>query len=516
MNGLTNGKMVLAFGTGALLTGLLGFGLPGWIPGIRATPLFEGETDSQDPISYRKVVKKVLPSVVSIETKSKTPPSIRGNGPNGGGRVPPQGIPEEFRRFFGQLPEGSVPGGLGGLTPMPEDHGPQGMGSGFIIDSQGTILTNAHVVDGAEEVTVCFQDGKKVTSRDFKADPKTDIAVIRLNGVMGLPALTMGNSDTAEVGDRVLAVGAPLGLTGTVTHGIISHKGRNMRLNMYEDFLQTDAAINPGNSGGPLVNMRGEVIGVNSAIKSRTGGFQGIGLAIASNLASKIKDKLIQDGVVKRGFMGVQIRDLDDPALTTKLNLKDTKGVLVTQVLDQGPAALAGVQPGDVVIALEGKPIKDGKTLQSLIADAKLGTNLGLQVMRDGKLLDLSLKVMEQPGQLGLTRGRDEPTGPSFPEVGKLAAYGLELADLSQELADKTGFKVGTKGALVMRVEPKSPSHKAGLRTGVLIQKVDGKQVTDAASVSSRLNAANPGSSLLLQLLNPEGDVNLVVIQKVG
>ncbi len=508
--------MVLAFSTGALVTGLLGIGLPGWIPGIRATPLMEGETDSHDPISYRKVVKKVLPSVVSIETKSKTQPSVRGNGPLGGGRIPPQGIPEEFRRFFGQLPEGSVPGGPGGLTPMPEDHGPQGMGSGFIIDARGIILTNAHVVDGAEEVTVRFHDGRKITSRDFKADPKTDIAVIRLSGVNGLPALSMGNSDTAEVGDRVLAIGAPLGLTGTVTHGIISHKGRNMRLNMYEDFLQTDAAINPGNSGGPLVNMRGEVIGVNSAIKSRTGGFQGIGLAIASNLASKIKDKLIQDGVVKRGYLGVQIRDLDDPALASKLNLKENKGVLITQVLDQGPAALAGVLPGDVVIAIEGKPIKDGKTLQSLIADATLGTKLALQVMRDGMPLELTLKVMEQPKQLGLARAQEEPTHPSFSQAGKLPAFGLELADLTSDLADQAGFKMGTKGALVMRVDSAGPAHKGGLRAGVLIQKVDGTQVSDTASASTRLNAAKPGSSLLLQVLNPEGDVNLVVIQKVG
>ncbi len=514
MNGRSLGKMVLAFGSGALVTGFLGIGLPGLIPGIHATPLVVSETDSHDPISYRQVVRKVLPSVVSIEIKSKTRASMRGNGLQGGDRLPP-GIPEEFRRFFGQFPEGSFHGENGGLNPMPEDHGPTGMGSGFIINSQGTILTNAHVVDGAEEVTVRFQDGKKVTSRDFKADPKTDIAVIRLSGINGLPPLSMGNSDTVEVGDRVLAVGAPLGLTGTVTHGIISHKGRNMRLNMYEDFLQTDAAINPGNSGGPLVNMRGEVIGVNSAIKSRTGGFQGIGLAIASNLVSKIKDKLLQDGFVKRGYVGIQIRDLDDPALASKLNLKENHGVLITQVLDKGPASVAGVLPGDVVIGFEGKPVKDGKALQTLIADAKLETSLVLRVMRDGKPLELTLTVKEQPNQMGLARGNEEPTPPSFSQIGKVPGFGLEMADLTPDLADKAGFKAGTLGALVMRVEPKGPAHRSGLRAGVLIQKVDGKLVSDTASVASRLNAAKPGSSLLLQVLNPEGDVNLVVINKV-
>lgn len=510
MNRAMKVKMSLAFGAGALATGLLGMGLPGWMNGVRATPVFQGETDSHDPISYRDVVKKVVPSVVSIETKSKAQPRMRGVVPRGGGgnRVIPPGVPDELRRFFEQLPEGNGP------VPMPDEEGPQGVGSGFVIDSRGTILTNAHVVDGAEEVTVRFQDGRKFVSRDFKSDPKTDIAVIRLSGADNLPALPMGNSDTAEVGDRVLAVGAPLGLAGTVTHGIISHKGRNMRLNMYEDFLQTDAAINPGNSGGPLVNMRGEVIGVNSAIKSRTGGFQGIGLAIASNLATKIKDKLIKDGVVKRGYLGVQIRDIDDPALASKLNLKEAKGVLITQVFDQGPAAQAGVQPGDVVVAIGGKSIRDGRELQTLVADAKLGSNLGLQVVRDGSPVDLNLKVVEQPKQYGLTRGGEESPVPEKSEGSKVESLGLELSDLSGDLAEKAGFRKGTKGALVTRVESGSAAYKAGLRSGVVLQKVDGKPVTDASSASARLGSSSQAKGILLQVLNPEGDVNLVVIRK--
>ncbi len=500
---------VMAFGSGALAMAVLGWNTSAWLPASQAsTAVAAVQSDLQDPVSYRDVVKKVLPSVVSIESKMKAVSRTRSGGPRGSRDLPP-GIPDELRKFFERMPEG---GGFGG--PMPDEDMPQGMGSGFVVDPKGVILTNAHVVDGADELTIRFQDGRKFVSKDFKSDPKTDLAVVRISGASNLIALPLGNSDTAEVGDRVLAVGAPLGLAGTVTHGIVSHKGRNMRLNMYEDFLQTDAAINPGNSGGPLVNMRGEVIGINSAIKSRTGGFQGIGLAIASNLAGKIKDRLIKDGVVKRGYLGVQIRDIDDAAVASKLGLADTKGVLVTQVFEDGPAGKAGLQPGDVVVAIGGKEIKDGRELQSVVADSQLGSNLGMKVLRDGSPVELKVAMVEQPKDYGLARGGLEPSQPRGPEATAVESVGVELTDLTADLAEKTGFKKGTKGALVTKVEPGSAGYKAGLRSGVVVQKVDGKFVADASQAQSKLGEAKLTKGVLLQVLNPEGDVNLVVIKK--
>lgn len=508
MNGITKESWLrwFAFGGGALAMVVAGWNAPSWLAKTQAATAAVAQDGFHDPISYREVVKKVLPSVVSIESKMKANPRARGMNPRGPRSLPP-GMPEEFRRFFENLPEGNP-------TPMPDEEMPQGVGSGFVVDAHGVILTNAHVVEGAEELVVRFQDGRKFVTKDFKSDTKTDIAVVRISGASNLVPLVLGNSDQAEIGDRVLAVGAPLGLAGTVTHGIVSQKGRNMRLNMYEDFLQTDAAINPGNSGGPLVNMRGEVIGINSAIKSRTGGFQGIGLAIASNLVAKIKDRLIKDGVVKRGYLGVQIRDIDDPALASRLGLSETKGVLITQVFEEGPAGKAGMQPGDVVVSIGGKAIKDGRELQSLVADSPLGSNLAVKVMRDGNPVDLKVPVQEQPRNYGLVRGGEEPGAPRSPEATTVEALGVEMTDLTPDLAEKAGYRKGTKGALVTKVEPGSAAYKAGLRGGVVVQKVDGKAITDAGQAQNLLGQARSNKGVLLQVLNPEGDVNLVVIKK--
>jgi len=234
-----------------------------------------------------------------------------------------------------------------------------GSGSGVVVDVSGVVLTNHHVVDGASEVTVMFQDGRKVVSKNITSDPKTDLAIVRLDQSKGpYAALELGDSDSMEIGDRVLAVGAPFGLAGTVTHGIVSAKNRNLNVNMYEDFIQTDAAIDPGNSGGPLLNIDGQVIGINSAIKSRTGGFQGIGLAIPSNLARSIKDQLLANGSVKRSYIGVAMQSIQDPALAKKLGLPEARGAVVNDVVGGAPAEKAGLQPGDVIVGVDGKPVK--------------------------------------------------------------------------------------------------------------------------------------------------------------
>jgi serine protease Do len=341
--------------------------------------------------SYRDVVKKVLPAVVSIESRAKTPARKSGKRP-----LPDDGrIPDDLKKFFDDPQREQAPG---------DGEQDLGFGSGFLVDAKGVILTNFHVVDGADEVEVQLTDGRKFTSKDIKTDPKTDLAIVRIDAKAPLPYLELGDSGQMEIGDRVLAVGAPFGLTGTVTHGIVSATGRSLRLNTYEDFLQTDAAINPGNSGGPLINLEGRVIGINSAIKSRSGGFQGVGLAVASNLAKNVLEALERDGVVHRGYLGVQIKDVIDADLAKKLGVEKEGGVLVTQVFDKSPGEKAGLQEGDVITSLGGKAIKEGRGLQTVVAGLPLGKPVDVTVVRDGKVKVLQVTVEEQPQDFGLLK----------------------------------------------------------------------------------------------------------------
>jgi serine protease Do len=331
--------------------------------------------------SYREVVKNVLPAVVSIEAKAKKPAPRR--RPDNFDQLPP-----DTRRFIEDMERRR--------DSAPDEN--LGFGSGWIVDPKGTIITNYHVVEGADEVEVHLLDGRKFATRDIIADKKTDLAIVRIQAGKLLPFLEYANSDHMEIGDRVLALGAPFGLTGSVTSGIVSAKGRNLRLNMYEDFLQTDAAINPGNSGGPLVNLEGKVIGVTAAIKSRSGGFSGVGLAISSNLAKSVMEQLLRDGVVKRGYLGVQIKDLD-PDAAAKLGLKH--GVMTTRVLDRTPASQGGMKVGDVIVSIAGNTVKDGRDLQRIVAGLPLRSPSDFEVVRDGKKIRLSVSIVEQPDDFG-------------------------------------------------------------------------------------------------------------------
>lgn len=313
--------------------------------------------------SYRHIVKQVLPAVVSIESRLKTKNVVTG------------------------------------------DHS-VGFGSGVIVDPNGVILTNFHVVDGAEAIEVRLADGRRFTPVDVRSDRKTDLAIIRIRSGKPLPVLELGDSDTMEVGDRVLAVGAPFGLTGSVTHGIISAKSRNVRLNQYEDFLQTDAPINPGNSGGPLISLDGKVIGINSCIQSKSGGSQGIGLAISSKLAREVMEQLLKNGTVKRGYLGVQIRDLDDQ-LARELGVKLGTGVVITKIFEKSPAANSGLKLGDVVHSIAGKPIRDGVELQKVVAALPLRNPVDVLLTRDGNSLQLKLSIEEQPEEFGVVQPRE-------------------------------------------------------------------------------------------------------------
>jgi serine protease Do len=467
--------------------------------------------------SYRDVVKKVLPAVVSIERRFK--PVARSKSSDSSRQ------PEELQKFFKEF---SSPDSSGEQFPrelrkffeqfhnqpfqMPQTPRQRGFGSGFLIDAKGVIVTNHHVVAGADEVLVELRDGRKFVSKDIKSDPKTDLAIVRIESKEPLPCLSFGDSSTMEIGDRVLAVGAPFGLTGSVTSGIVSAKGRSIHLNTYEDFLQTDAAINPGNSGGPLVNLNGEVIGVNSAIKSRSGGFQGVGLAISSNMAKKITEHLLKDGVVHRGYLGVQIKDLD-PEVAARLGLDNQKGVLVAKVIAGSPAAQAGLKEGDVVTALDGKALKSGRDLQSFVAGLSSHQQVKLSVLRDGKRKELSVTVAEQPSDFGFAEESKQKGPEEEKQAEELDKLGIEAADLTPEMVKQFGYKEGTKGVVVTRVQPDGPAAEAGLQRGVLVVKVDKKRVANVKAFRDAVAAANLDKGVLLQVRSAEGGTDFVLVK---
>jgi len=453
--------------------------------------------------SYREVVKRVLPAVVSIDVRAKPASRVKSAVPRG---IDPQ-LPPEFRKFFEDFDRQQ----FDSPSPSPSPH--LGFGSGFIIDPKGVILTNNHVVDGAESVEVQLSDGRKFISKDFKTDPKTDLAIIRVDSKTDLPSVEFGDSDAMEIGDRVLAMGAPFGLTGTVTAGIISAKGRNgLNMNMYEDFLQTDAAINPGNSGGPLVNLEGKVIGINSAIKSRSGGFQGVGLAVASNLARTVSQQLLKEGKVSRGYLGVQIKDLDRE-VAARLGLKENTGVVLAQVHDNSPAAKAGLKDGDIITSLGGKPVKDGRDLQRIVAVLPLNKPVDVSVVRDGKTLTVPVTIEEQPREFGSSRVPVRSAPKRDGNTVNLEKLGLSITDLTPELAEQMGFKAATTGVVITQVESGSVAENAGLRRGALLVKVDKSPVTSAASAKAVLEKAALDKGVLLQVQTPQGGMNYLVLK---
>jgi len=485
--------------TGLLVGGFAGHSLLRGQPPPITTPL------PKELTSYRDVVKKVLPAVVSIEGKSAATP-VKAKQPRKRTPADDQQLPEEFRRFFDEFGQG----------PFGSDADPaplMGFGSGFVVDPKGVILTNHHVVDGAGEVVVTLQDGRKFTSKEIKTDPKTDLAIVRVETKETLPYLPLGDSDAMDIGDRVLAVGAPFRLSGTVTSGIVSSKGRNLGMNVYEDFLQTDAAVNPGNSGGPLVNLQGQVIGITSAIKSYSGGWQGIGLAVSSNLAKNVMEQLEKDGVVHRGYLGVQVKNVFGRDLAARLGVPKDGGVLVTQVFDKTPGAKAGLKDGDVITALAGKPIHDMHGLQMSVASLPLGKPVELSIVRDGKPQALQATIEEQPKDYG---GKDEPTKNASRNRNQSAVsvdkVGVEVTDLTQAQAERLGFRDAT-GALVVKVEDDSVAATGGLEQGMLVTKVDRKPVKSAAAFKEAVEKASLEKGVLLQVKSPKGGTSFVLLK---
>jgi serine protease Do len=426
--------------------------------------------------SFAPVVKKVTPSVVQVyvSSKPKRGPSMESPFPDN----------PFFRRFFGE--DFDVP--RRGM-PMPRQ---QGMGSGVIVTKDGYILTNNHVVDGADEVKVALNDEREFTAKVVGKDPKTDIAVIKIDA-KNLPAVEVANSENIEVGDLVLAVGNPFGVGQTVTMGMVSATGRgNLGLD-YEDFIQTDAAINPGNSGGALVDAEGRLIGINTAILSRSGGNQGIGFAVPVNIARTVMESLIKDGRVVRGFMGVNIQDVT-PRLAREFDLKDNvAGVIVADVTPNSPAQKAGIKSGDVVLEYNGKPVRDSRHLKLQVAQTAPGTKVPVKVLREGEQKTLEVAVKELPSTDVASNNRGDR------DASADTLDGVTVSDLDASLRAQFKIPANVKGAVVTQVEPDSPAYEAGLREGDVIQEIGRKPVKNADE-AVKLSENHKDKSVLLRV----------------
>jgi serine protease Do len=443
---------------------------------------------------FADLVEQVQPAVVNVSTTSKVKKASANSMPF---RLP-EGSPfaEQFREYFGRRGPGA-PGG-----DAPDAHG---VGSGFLIDAQGHVVTNNHVIDGADAIQVTLSDGTELEATVVGHDEKTDLAVLKVNSDKPLPFVDFGDSDVARVGDWVVAVGSPFGLGGTVTAGIISARGRDIRSGPFDDYLQVDAPINRGNSGGPLFDRSGKVVGVNTAIFSPSGGNVGIGFAIPSKLAREVVTALRTEGRVQRGWMGVSIQGLT-PELAESFGLEDTHGALVGAVVPDSPAEKAGVAVGDVIVAFDGTSIESTRDLPRVVASTKAGSSVAVKVIRDGKPQDVTLNVGRMPGEDQLAAGTDElPTDE--------ARLGVELADLDDEARTRLGLSADVDGVLVADVQAGSPAARQGLRAGDIILRVGKEKVSQPGQVAKAVRDAH-GSNRpsVVMLVSRNGNERFVAV----
>ncbi len=445
--------------------------------------------------AFVQVAEKVTPSVVNISSTRK-----EGEAP-GISELDPFFKNHPFKDFFGEDWMKKFKKGPG-HGPMMK---PSAMGSGVIVSSDGLILTNAHVVKDAQEIKVNLSDKRSYDAKLVAADPESDIAVIKIQAT-GLPAAQLGDSSKLRVGEIVFAIGNPFGLNRTVTLGIVSATGRtNMGLIDYEDFIQTDAAINPGNSGGPLVNINGEVIGINTAIASRSGGYQGVGFAIPSNSAKLIMDDLIKEGKVRRGLLGVNIQDLNEP-LAKSFGRSTADGALVAQVIEGSPAEKAGIKSGDILIKFNGEPIKGAAHLKNLVGREKPGTSATLTVYRDKKTFDVSVKIGEKTAKA-------TSTGPSSSDTSMSNELGVEVEAVPKSLAEKYGLKE-KEGIRIKDLSDDGAGSRMGLRPGDIILEVDGVKIKDAAGFNEAI--ANAKKNQVIRLKVQRGEQKIYVAGPIG
>ena len=438
---------------------------------------------------FTEVAKAVTPAVVNITTVI---------GDKISGRSGQNDLRDRMEEFFGgpngplgpkfrgpQGPQGEPPRGF---------HG-GGQGSGVIVSPDGYVLTNNHVIDSAREVTVTLPDKREFPGKIVGTDPKTDLAVVKIDA-KNLPTIPWGDASKLQVGEYVLAVGNPFGLNSTVTLGIVSALGRGrMGITQYEDFIQTDAAINPGNSGGALVNTRGELVGINTAIFSQSGGYQGVGFAVPTSMGQPIYESLLTHGKVVRGYLGIGIQDLNQD-LAKSFGVPNGKGALVSDVKEDSPADHAGLQQGDVITSYQAAPVEDAVALQRLVTKTTVGAKVPMKVLRDGHEKEITVTIGEQPG--------DPKIAKADGEVKEYAFAGVAVQDLDRDTAKELGIKGKAQGVVVTSVEPDSAADKAGLVPGDVIREINRQPVKSAKEFEKVSSAVKKGENVLI-LINRRG-----------
>ena len=442
------------------------------------------------PESFADLAEKISPSVVNITTSALIA------GPANGMPMVPEGSP--FEDFFDDF---GGPGGPGGAQRS------EALGSGFVISEDGYIVTNNHVIEGADEITIEFFSGKKLPAKVVGTDPKTDIALLKVEAGEPLPYVTFGNSDLMRVGDWVMAMGNPLGQGFSVSVGIVSARGRELS-GTYDDFIQTDAAINRGNSGGPLFNMDGQVVGVNTSILSPNGGSIGIGFSMSSNVVSKVVDQLKLYGETRRGWLGVRIQDVT-PDVAEAMGLAEASGALVTDVPD-GPAKAAGIMAGDVITRFDGQPVRDAGDLTRRVADAPIGEAVPVIVQRGGRTETLAVTLGRREEAEAATM---PASGPAPQEPRQMELLGLTLAPLDNDMRDRLGIDASVEGLMVMAVDPASEAYTKGLREGDLITEAGQARVTRLKDLEDRIaEAREAGRQSILLLIRRGGDPRFVAL----
>lgn len=447
--------------------------------------------------AFSSIAKKLSPAVVSLKVeKSVAEDNHFGNMPNDGSSPFND---ELLKKFFGdRLPEGlRMPDGQKHRQAPAQKHAVVGQGSGFVVSADGYILTNNHVVGDASKVTVKFSDGREMPAKVVGSDSQSDVAVIKVDA-KNLATVPLGDSTKTEVGEWVLASGAPYGLTQTLTAGIVSATGRNsVGIADYENFIQTDAAINPGNSGGPLVNLRGEVIGINTAIFSRNGGSVGLGFAIPVEIAKQVYDQILDHGSVVRGYLGVRIQALTQD-LAEKFGLKDHHGVLIGEVQKDTPGEKAGLKQADVIVELDGKKIDEAASFRNAIAMKSPGAKVNLTVVRDGHRVQLAATLGKLP------EGKSASASSTENHKATSSSWGLSVQPLTSELASKFGYAANS-GVVITEVTPNSPASDAGLEPGMLIQQVNRNKIQSADQFTEAMQKDKDAKSVMLLVTDGQG-----------
>jgi len=446
-----------------------------------------GSTVSEAPMvpaSFSDIAAAVRPGVVNIQVVKKVKNVGFGfrNSPGN-----PFGENNPFGDFFGPFWEGN----------LPKSFEQRGVGSGFVMSRDGYVLTNNHVVEDAEQIKVKLANGKEYEGKVVGRDPKTDLALVKIEGASDLHPLKLGNSDDLKVGSWVVAIGSPFGLEQTVTAGIVSAKGRVIGSGPYDNFIQTDASINPGNSGGPLINMKGEVVGINTAIIASG---QGIGFAIPINMAKEIAPQLQEKGHVTRGWLGVSIQEVT-PELAKSFDLKEKKGALVSQVASGSPAEKAGIEQGDIILEFDGKEVSNSQDLPRIVASTPVGKAVTLRILRNGKVIDRQVKVGE------LEEKVEVANAPSHKSLG------ITVQNLTSEIAKGLGLKKET-GVVVTRVEPGSPAENAGIQTGDVIREVNRKPVKDVEDFVQKVEKAKGSDNVLFLIQRGQNNLFAAVTPK--